>query len=129
PAEFSVAYAIEASDDLRDWRPAGGGQVMALAAAPSAPASPKRASEAAPGPTQPLVGLPPDAPRFIRLRWADPATAPVLVGAESVAEQRRSRALDPPATLRLAASDEPGPHASEPEGLRALHIDLGGVLD
>ena len=30
PAEFSVAYRIESSDDLRQWRGAGSGQLMQL---------------------------------------------------------------------------------------------------
>src|SRR5206468_452565 len=33
PAEFSASYRLETSDDLRAWRAAGSGQVLALASA------------------------------------------------------------------------------------------------
>ncbi|NRF66164.1 DUF3999 family protein [Aquincola sp. S2] len=121
PAEFNVAYALDASDDLRQWRPAGGGQLMALTASPAA-SSPGASL------TQPLVPLPAEAARYVRLRWADPPVAPAITGADALIEQRSSVALDPPTLLRLAPSPEPPARASDPASRRALHVDLGGVL-
>ncbi|HEY3635210.1 MAG TPA: DUF3999 family protein [Caldimonas sp.] len=116
PAEFSVAYSIETSDDLRQWRPGGSGQLMAL----QSPAGPL---------TQPVVVLPAAPARFVRLVWSDPAAAPVLTGASVLATGRRELAFDPARELTFAASAEPaGPAASDPAARRALHFDLGGVL-
>jgi hypothetical protein len=116
PPEFSATFALETSDDLSSWRGGGGGQLMALASAA--------------GPlTQPTVRLPDDAGRFVRLVWADPASAPVLIGAKVLAAERRSVALDPPSELVLSASPEPaGKSAPDETGGRALHFDLGGGL-
>jgi len=107
PAEFSAAYLLESSDDLRSWRAAGRGQVLALAS----PAGPL---------TQALVPLPADAGRFLRLVWSDPAAAPALSGAMRVAAQERSTAVDSTTAWSVAASA-----ASTP---KALHFDLGAVL-
>ncbi|WP_284619647.1 DUF3999 family protein [Aquabacterium humicola] len=122
PAEFNAGYALDASDDLRQWRPAGGGQLMSLTASPAAPAAAGGAL------TQPLVMLPAEPARYIRLRWADPPIAPALTGGEAVVERRGGIPLDPPTTLRLPASPEPPARASDPSARRALHVDLGGVL-
>lgn len=108
PAEFSTGYELESSDDLRRWRRAAGGHLMALASAR--------------GPlTQPLVPLPPDSGRFVRLAWTDPPGAPVLTGAHAVATRRNDRPVDPPFLLELAAATDPGTP-------RALHVDLGARL-
>lgn len=116
PAEFSAAFDLEMSDDLRQWRAAGGGQVMALASAT--------------GPlTQPSVMLPAGVARFIRLVWVDRAAAPLLSGAKVVAAQQRSVALDAPTELQFAASPEPpGQAGTDDAARRALHFDLGGAL-
>jgi len=115
PAEFSAGYRLETSDDLRTWRPAGGGQVLALASAA--------------GPlTQPDVALP-DAPgRFMRLVWTDPGAAPQVDGAEAVVDARRRVAIDPP--TELVATGQPAlPDAREPKPpTGALVFDLGGAL-
>lgn len=111
PAEFSVAYRLEASDDLRRWRPAGGGQLMALASATGTL-------------MQPLVPLESGAARFLRLVWADAGRAPQLVGADAITEQAERVAQDPPTLLRLVAR----PGAAEPGTAVALELDLGGVL-
>lgn len=115
PAEFSAAYRLEQSADLRSWQPAGAGQLLALAAPGGAL-------------TQPRVLLPAAPSRFQRLVWADPAAAPALSGARSVALEQRSRVLDEPVELELAASPEPP--ASDPKQAApgALHYDLGAVL-
>ncbi|MBV9891972.1 MAG: DUF3999 family protein, partial [Rhizobacter sp.] len=64
PAEFTATYTVETSDDLRQWRSAGRGQLMALQSAAGAL-------------TQPIVGL--AAPgRFVRLVWSDAAAAPLV---------------------------------------------------
>ena len=108
PAEFSAGFSLETSDDLNRWRGGDGGQLMALASAA--------------GPlTQPTVRLPEDGGRFVRLVWAEPASAPVLVGAKVVAAGQRSVALDPPSELVLSPKPEPADR-------EALHFDLGGRL-
>jgi hypothetical protein len=116
PAEFTTAFGFETSDDLRSWRSGGHGQLMALAAASGVL-------------TQPLIALPPNAGRFVRLVWADAATAPVLTGAKVIASQQRNKVLDAPAELTFASSAEPaGKTAPDPAAARALHFDLGGAL-
>lgn len=123
PAEFSAGYRLDASTDLRHWRPAGGGQVMALGGAAGAPG-------AATSLQQPRVALPADPGRYLRLRWTDAAAAPAVTAADAIAEKPRSRTLDAPATLKLAASPEPaGPAPADALAARALHLDFGGVLD
>ena len=116
PAEFSAAYRLETSDDLRQWRPAGTGQVMAL-------------QSSAGSLTQPLVPLPDATGRFLRLVWADPADAPALDGADVLVAERHLVALDSAREIVVAPSAEPAgriaPDASSP---RALHFDLGGAL-
>ena len=115
PAEFSAGYRLATSDDLRAWRPAGSGQVLALSSSN--------------GPlTQPDVALPGVPARFVRLVWTDPSSAPRVDGAEAVVDARRQVALDPPTELTVkgdaavADAREPKP----PPG--ALVFDLGGVL-
>ena len=113
PTEFSSAYAIETSADLRSWRRAPGGQVMSLQSSNGVLA-------------QPIVGLPDAAGRFVRLTWLDPAAAPMLTGAASVA--------DTPGRVAVAASSElvfapsAAPSGKEPEPRGSLHFDLGGRL-
>ena len=123
PAEFSAGYRLDSSADLRQWRPAGGGQVMALAGAAGAPGATTSLQ-------QPRVALPANPGRYLRLRWTDPAAAPAVTAADAIAEKPRSRTLDAPATLKLAASPEPaGAAPADAQAARALHLDLGGVLD
>ncbi len=119
PAEFSAGFDIETSDDLRRWRAAGAGQVLALAS-PSGPL------------TQANVPLPPNAGRFVRLVWNEPGAAPLLTGAAGIAVQQRAVALDAPTDLSFVASTEPPSKGADEASLalakRALHFDLGGVL-
>jgi len=116
PSEFSVAFDLETSDDLRLWRRGGSGQLMALSA-PSGTLA------------QPTVVLPAGAGRFVRLVWSDPSTAPTLTGAKVVASQPRHVTLDPPTEIRVAASPEPpSKTASTANAPPALHFDLGGAL-
>ena len=119
PAEFSAGFDLETSDDLRRWRAAGAGQVLALASAN--------------GPlTQPNVPLPANAGRFVRLVWNEPGAAPLLTGAAGISVQQRAVALDTPTELVIAASTEPPSKVADEASLalarRALHFDLGGVL-
>lgn len=116
PAEFSAPYDLETSDDLRSWRSAGSGQVMALASAA--------------GPlTQPGVVLPGKVGRFIRLVWADAPGAPAVSGAQVVAARERRVARDAPSELTFNAGPEPvGKTALDDAARRAMHFDLGGVL-
>ncbi len=114
PAEFSAAYAIETSADLRDWHAAPGGQLMALQSAAGALA-------------QPIVALPDGAGRFVRLTWLEPAAAPALVGATAFMPARGLLAVDAASELVFVPTptSEPGT-ANEPRG--ALSFDLGGDL-
>jgi len=116
PAEFSVSYRIETSDDLRQWRAAGTGQLMALQSASGTLA-------------QPVVGLPDSSGRFVRLVWADPGAAPALSGASVLVAERQRVAVD--STRELAVAPSPEPVATAPPeaaAKRALHFDLGGVV-
>lgn len=113
PAEFSAAYLLETSADLRAWRGAAGGQVMSLQSAHGML-------------TQPVVGLPESAGRFVRLSWLDPSSAPLLVGAASVAETPGRLAAAAADELEIAASPAPAGKEAEPRG--SLHFDLGGRL-
>ncbi len=119
PAEFSAGFDIETSDDLRRWRAAGAGQVLALAS-PNGPL------------TQANVPLPANAGRFVRLVWNEPGSAPLLTGAAGIAVQQRAVSLDAPTELSIAASTEPPFKGADEASLalakRALHFDLGGVL-
>jgi Protein of unknown function (DUF3999) len=111
PAEFSAAFRFDTSDNLRDWRAGGSGQLMALAS-PTGPL------------TQPTLVLGANPGRFVRLVWADATTAPQVTAAKVVAEQHARKVLDAPTELTLAASS-PANEASSP---RALDFDLGGTL-
>jgi hypothetical protein len=115
PAEFSVAYRIETSDDLRQWRAAGSGQLMALQSARGTLA-------------QPVVVLPESTGRFVRLVWAEPGAAPALTGAIVLVAERQRVAVDSTRELTVAPSPEPALTASTQAAARALHFDLGGVL-
>jgi hypothetical protein len=123
PAEFSAAYQLETSDDLRSWRRGGAGQLMALQ-------SPTGAL------TQPVVTLP-DAPgRFVRLVWAVPGDAPAVTGASVLIPERHLVALDAASELSVAPTapgppqkvDTTGRAASDGDTQRALQFDLGAAL-
>ena len=117
PAEFSSTYRLETSDDLRQWRAGGSGQVMALQSASGAL-------------TQPVVGLGDAAGRFVRLVWAEPASAPALTGATVLVAEAQRVAVDSTRELSFAPSAQPAGAASSSDASarRALHFDLGGVL-
>lgn len=116
PAEFTAAYAIETSDDLRIWRPAGAGQLMALQ-------SPAGAL------VQDVAPLPEGGSRFVRLVWAEPGTAPVVTGARSFSREQHLVALDSAAELTIGAGTEPVSKAGTDAAVKdALHFDLGGAL-
>ena len=116
PSEFSAAYAIETSADLRSWRAAPGGQLMALQSAAGVL-------------TQPIAVLPDATGRFVRLTWLDLATAPALEGAASLAPAPEIVAFDAASELVFTPSAEPagrGGAAADAPG--SLHFDLGGEL-
>jgi Protein of unknown function (DUF3999) len=116
PAEFAATYRFDTSDDLRQWRAGGSGQLMALAS-PTGPL------------TQPTVPLGANPGRFVRLVWADAATAPQVSTAKVIAAQQGSKVLDPPAIIIASPSAEPaGKTAADDAAQRALHFDLGGSL-
>lgn len=115
PAEFSAPYLLEMSADLRTWRAAGSGQLVALAAAAGAL-------------TQPEVLLPGSLERFARVVWRPGATPPELRAAYAGWPSERRTVLDPPTPLVLSASAEPdGAHAGD-DARRAVHFDLGATL-
>ena len=115
PNEFSAAFDIATSDDLRNWRSGGVGQVLALQSTSGAL-------------TQPNVMLPAGRGRFVRLVWADAASAPALTGAKAVTTRRDTVAVDAPAELTF----EGVPLWKEPKGTnaaaRGVEFDLGGPL-
>jgi hypothetical protein len=113
PAEFSAGYAIETSADLRAWRTAGSGQVLALQ-------SPGGAL------TQPVVELPPATGRFVRLVWSQAGAAPLLDGAGAVTPEPDRTAFDPATALTIAPTLEAASAAKA--GAPGLVVDLGGVL-
>jgi hypothetical protein len=116
PAEFTAAYRLESSDDLRQWRGAGSGQVMALQSQGGAL-------------TQPVVSLADGSGRFVRLLWAEPQAAPVLTGATVLVAERHLVALDSARELGFAASSEPaGVRPLDVDARRSLHFDLGAAL-
>ncbi len=105
PAEFSAAFRFDSSDDLRQWRGGGSGQLMAL----NSPTGPL---------TQPTLLLGANPGRFVRLVWADAATAPQVSAAKVVTAQHGSRVLDPPITLVVSPGTEPAGKASPDEAAR-----------
>lgn len=112
PSEFSAAYRLDTSDDLRTWRAGGAGQLLAFSAQAGAL-------------TQPTVLLPEGAGRFVRLVWADAAAAPAISGTLVVADTQRSVAVDAPTELVFAAAPPAAADAAAPP---ALVYDLGGTL-
>ena len=119
PPEFSAGYQLETSDDLRQWRGAGAGQLLSLQS-PSGPL------------TQPIVPLPERGGRFVRLLWNEPAAAPALIRAIAIAPEPQRVAIDAPAELTFPTTPEPLGRSADPGGSeasrRSLHFDLGGVL-
>ncbi len=115
-ADFGVAYDIDLSDNLRDWRRGGSGQLLAL----SSPNGPLVQRE---------VPLPAGAARFVRLLWRDGAGAPPLTGAQAVTLRQAWQPQDEPTTLRYAPSaPATDPVANPAAAAKALHFDLGGAL-
>ena len=115
PAEFTAAYSVETSDDLRQWRNAGRGQLMALQSATGAL-------------TQPVVGLGGAPGRFARLVWADADAAPVVTGASAVVAARHEVAIEPARELTLSPSAPASAAAADVGARRALEFDLGGAM-
>ena len=115
PAEFTATYSVETSDDLRQWRSAGSGQLMALQSARGAL-------------TQPIVGIGAAPGRFVRLVWADAATAPLVTGATAVVAARHQVSVEPARELTLTPSAPASAAASDPATRRALEFDLGGAM-
>ena len=118
PAEFSAGFDLQTSDDLRQWRGAGSGQLLALAS-PTGPL------------TQPTVLLPANVARFVRLVWLEPTSAPTLTRAEALAQRPLATPLDAPTELVLAPTLAPAPGlrtVATDEPKHALHFDLGAVL-
>lgn len=116
PNEFSAAFDIASSDDLRNWRAGGAGQVLALQSTHGAL-------------TQPNVLLPASGGRFIRLVWADAAAAPALTGAKAVTTQRDTVALDAPTELSFeGVASAKDTKETNTALARGVDFDLGGPL-
>jgi hypothetical protein len=115
PSEFGATYRLETSEDLKQWRSGGAGQLLAFDAPGGAL-------------TQPNVTLPANAGRFVRLVWADAAAAPTISGAKVIAAMQSSVAIDPPTELVFASTPAPASKGADEAALRALYFDLGGVL-
>jgi len=113
PAEFTAAYAIETSAELRDWQRAGGGQVMALQSAGGTL-------------SQAVVPLPSGSGRFVRLTWLDRDAAPAVTGAASFAPAPGMAAREAAAVELTFAPSAVAAGPGEPKG--ALQVDLGGEL-
>lgn len=111
PAVFSAAFDVDTSATLRSWRPAGSGQILALA-------SPAGAL------VQREWPLPAGSARFVRLVWRDAAAAPRLTGVSAVAARRHTEEPDPLLRLDL----QPGFEPAKGDAPAALHVDLGGPL-
>ena len=119
PNEFSAAFDLSSSDDLRNWRSRGAGQVLAL----------QSASGALTQPNVPLPTLPTGGGRFVRLVWVDAATAPALTGVKAVTTQRDTVALDAPTELTFeGASPAKDTKEPSPAAARGVDFDLGGAL-
>lgn len=105
-AEVDTVARLHASPDLRHWEPAGQVALMALHGAGGAPLRQARLPIAGP------------VPRYLMLRWADPARAPRLTGARV-------------STPGSAPGPEPGDRVTAPAraaGNGALEFDLGAAL-
>ncbi|MCW5637330.1 MAG: DUF3999 family protein, partial [Rubrivivax sp.] len=95
PAEFIAGYQLELSDDLKQWRRAGGGQVLALQPAAGQPTG-TLAQRDVPLPRHGDRGA-----RFVRLRWLEPQQAPVVIAAQQVRFARTAVELDAPTVLAV----------------------------
>jgi hypothetical protein len=116
PNEFSAAFDIATSDDLRNWRAGGFGQVLALQSTNGAL-------------TQPNVLLPARSGRFVRIVWADAATAPALTGAKAVTTQRDTVALDAPTELTFEGISSPkDTKETNSAAARGVDFDIGAAL-
>jgi hypothetical protein len=115
PAEFSAAYVLETSDDLRNWHQAGSGQLMALQSSSGVLA-------------QPWLVLPEASGRFVRLAWTDRASVPALLGATVFAPALDHVAAETATELVFAPVAAPPPLKGEADTPRSLHFDLGGDL-
>jgi hypothetical protein len=115
PAEFTAPYSLEHSAELKQWRGAGSGQLLALASAGGTL-------------TQPDIALPADIQRFVRIVWSGPGPNPQVDGARAATAGKRSINVDAPVEFTVAASAEPpGAHALD-AARRSLHFDLGAVV-
>lgn len=126
--DFSAAYDIDLSDDLRQWRSGGSGQLMSLQAAAGSL-------------EQRSVPLPPAAPRFVRLVWRDPATALRIGAAEALwptpaaALPANAAAPHAPDSTELRLQAVPDPAGAAPVRMAqtttappSLVFDLGGPM-
>lgn len=127
PGEFSAPYVLAVSADLRQWRAAGGGQLMAVAAVAQAVSQSAAAAGTAPRAiTQPDVPLPPDVPRFVRLVWDEGATPPQLSGAQLLTDAPTLPTHEP--VTEVTASPVPVPAGSAAGTNQPLVFDLGAPL-
>jgi hypothetical protein len=114
PVEFSAGFSLASSTDLRSWRNAASGQVMALASSDGVL-------------TQPLVSLPSGVGRYVRLVWDEVSSAPRLTGAQALRREQVAAAGAPDATTEIIVAPLPR-DAARTDAPAALEFDLGGVL-
>lgn len=115
---FTAAYELALSDDLRQWRAGGGGQLLALDAAGA-----RLAQSEVPLAAGRTAGAGRET-RFVRLRWLDAASAPVLTAATQVFARPERVRPEPPVAFEV-----PPIAAGAPDDAKgALTYDLGAVL-
>jgi hypothetical protein len=117
PTEFSIGYALATSDDLRQWRAAGSGQLLSVTSSTGTL-------------TQSRVELPPASARFVRLVWTGLGARPVLTGAQAVATLASQAVPTDLTTLEPAAIAASAPAAVADAAARpsGLEVDLGGAM-
>jgi hypothetical protein len=118
PAAFTASYGLEHSADLRQWQPAGSGQLLALSGSGGG------------GPAalhQPDVPLPPDTPRYVRLVWNSPPPHPELTGARSLTAVPSAEATGNH-TQRLSAAPQIEPPPTSDTSPPGWVFDLGAAV-
>jgi hypothetical protein len=113
PAEFTAGYRLESSDDLKAWRAAGSGQLLSLSSASGAL-------------TQPLVALPWDSGRFVRLWWSEAAGAPKLTDVQVQPAAAAASIAEPATTLTLSPS--PASAKADVGTAPPIDFDLGAAM-
>ncbi|MDB5820339.1 MAG: rane protein [Rhizobacter sp.] len=94
-AEFTAAYSLDTSDDLKTWRAAGSGQLLSLSSAGDTLA-------------QRVAALPEGHGRFVRLLWREPSTAPRLTGVKVSSDATMSSVATSSTSAAAVTADNEG---------------------